>query len=74
MLIGSIICLVMCNPYCCLTNTFLPCCNTILTCSLQIQDSGGVVKCCSLEGKIARLEVMGFKAMQSLKKMLHPIK
>jgi len=43
-------------------------------CERQIQDSGGVVKCCSLEGKIARLEVMGFKAMQSLKKMLHPIK
>jgi ribonuclease P/MRP protein subunit POP1 len=43
-------------------------------CERQIQDSGGVVKCCSLEGKIARLEVMGCKAMRSLKKMLHPIK
>nr|CAB3468803.1 unnamed protein product [Digitaria exilis] len=40
----------------------------------MIQDSGAVVRCCSLEGKIARLEVMGCKAMQSLKKMLHPIK
>ncbi|KAF8658776.1 hypothetical protein HU200_059262 [Digitaria exilis] len=43
-------------------------------CERQIQDSGAVVRCCSLEGKIARLEVMGCKAMQSLKKMLHPIK
>ncbi|CAN6200730.1 unnamed protein product [Urochloa humidicola] len=43
-------------------------------CERQIQDSGAVVKCCSLEGKLARLEVMGCKAMQSLKKMLHPIK
>ncbi|CAL5049774.1 unnamed protein product [Urochloa decumbens] len=43
-------------------------------CERQIQDYGAVVKCCSLEGKLARLEVMGCKAMQSLKKMLHPIK
>ncbi|TKW23068.1 hypothetical protein SEVIR_4G269200v4 [Setaria viridis] len=43
-------------------------------CEKQIQDSGSVIKCCSLEGKIGRLEVMGCKAMQSLKKMLHPIK
>ncbi|CAN6193403.1 unnamed protein product [Urochloa humidicola] len=43
-------------------------------CEKQIQDSGGVVKCCSLEGKIAKLEVMGCKAMQSLKNMLHQIK
>ncbi|CAD6216564.1 unnamed protein product [Miscanthus lutarioriparius] len=41
-------------------------------CERQIQDSAGVVKCCSLEGKIARLEVNGCKAMQSLKKILHP--
>jgi len=41
-------------------------------CERQIQDSGGVVKCCSLEGKIARLEVNGCKAMQSLKKIFHP--
>lgn len=41
-------------------------------CERQIQDSGGVVKCCSLEGKIGRLEVNGCKAMQSLKKILHP--
>ncbi|XP_062183018.1 ribonucleases P/MRP protein subunit POP1 isoform X2 [Phragmites australis] len=42
-------------------------------CERQMHDSGGVVKCCSLEGKIARLEVMGCKAMQSLKSMLHPL-
>uniref|UniRef100_A0A0A9D7L5 POPLD domain-containing protein n=1 Tax=Arundo donax TaxID=35708 RepID=A0A0A9D7L5_ARUDO len=48
--------------------------NAIRTaCERQMQDSGGLVKCCSLEGKIARLEVMGCKALQSLKSTLHPV-
>ncbi|KAL6907812.1 hypothetical protein ACP4OV_001982 [Aristida adscensionis] len=42
-------------------------------CERQMQGSGGVVKCCSLEGKFARLEVMGSKAMKSLYNILHPI-
>ncbi|KAJ1276803.1 hypothetical protein BS78_05G243300 [Paspalum vaginatum] len=41
-------------------------------CEKQIRESGGVVKCCSLEGKIARMEIMGGKAMQSLRKILRP--
>ena len=41
--------------------------------TLQMQDSGVLVNCCSLEGKIARLEVMGCKAMQSLNCILHPV-
>jgi hypothetical protein len=46
----------------------LMCCVT-----LQMEDSGAVVKCCSLEGKFGRLDVIGCKAIQSLKRMLHPI-
>ncbi|KAL6654279.1 hypothetical protein ACP70R_007744 [Stipagrostis hirtigluma subsp. patula] len=42
-------------------------------CERQMQESGCVVKCCSLEGKIARLEVMGCRATESLKSILHPI-
>ncbi|GJN25825.1 hypothetical protein PR202_gb13705 [Eleusine coracana subsp. coracana] len=41
--------------------------------SAMMQVSGAVVKFCSLEGKIARLDVMGCKAIQSLKRILHPI-
>ncbi|KAF7043085.1 hypothetical protein CFC21_052519 [Triticum aestivum] len=44
-----------------------------IACDKQMQDSGVLVNCCSLEGKIARLEVMGCKAMQSLKSILHPV-
>ncbi|TVU23492.1 hypothetical protein EJB05_25863, partial [Eragrostis curvula] len=42
-------------------------------CDKQMQDSNAVVKCCSLEGKIGRLDVMGCKAIQSLQRILHPI-
>ncbi|KAM0858248.1 hypothetical protein ACQ4PT_047954 [Festuca glaucescens] len=44
-----------------------------IACDKQMQDSGVLVNCFSLEGKIARLEVMGCKAMQSLKSILHPV-
>ncbi|KAG8090420.1 hypothetical protein GUJ93_ZPchr0011g28065 [Zizania palustris] len=44
-----------------------------IACEKQMQESGDMVKCCSLEGKMARLDVMGCKAMQSLKSILHPV-
>ncbi|CAM0874160.1 unnamed protein product [Alopecurus aequalis] len=44
-----------------------------IACDKQMQDSGVLVNCFSLEGKIARLEVMGCKATQSLKSILHPV-
>lgn len=47
------------------------CRNVILT--LQMQESGDTISCCSLEGKMARLEVMGSNAMQSLKSILKPV-
>lgn len=42
-------------------------------CEKQMQDFGVVVNCFSLEGKLARLEVTGSKAMESLKSALHPV-
>nr|BBF89698.1 ribonucleases P/MRP protein subunit POP1 containing protein-like [Oryza sativa f. spontanea] len=42
-------------------------------CHQQMQESGDTISCCSLEGKMARLEVMGSNAMQSLKSILKPV-
>ncbi|KAF0896452.1 hypothetical protein E2562_024316 [Oryza meyeriana var. granulata] len=42
-------------------------------CQQQMQESGDMINCRSLEGKMARLEVMGCNAMQSLKSILHPV-
>ncbi|KAL5203640.1 hypothetical protein ABZP36_008511 [Zizania latifolia] len=44
-----------------------------ISCEKQTQESGDMVNCCSLEGKMARLEVMGCKAMQFLKSILRPV-
>jgi len=40
---------------------------------LQMHESGVSVSCVSLEGQIAKLEIMGSKATQILQKMLHPV-
>lgn len=39
----------------------------------QMHESGKSVGCFTLEGHIARLEIMGSKAIQVLQKTLHPI-
>uniref|UniRef100_A0A0D9XV99 Uncharacterized protein n=1 Tax=Leersia perrieri TaxID=77586 RepID=A0A0D9XV99_9ORYZ len=44
-----------------------------VACQQQMQESGDTINCCSLEGKMARLEVMGTNATQSLKRILHPV-
>uniref|UniRef100_J3NA70 Uncharacterized protein n=2 Tax=Oryza brachyantha TaxID=4533 RepID=J3NA70_ORYBR len=44
-----------------------------VACEKQMQESGDTINCCSLEGKMARLEVMGCNALQSLKSILHPV-
>ncbi|KAL8159145.1 hypothetical protein V2J09_000682 [Rumex salicifolius] len=42
-------------------------------CQKQMDDTGVVVTCLSLEGQLARLDVMGLKAFLLLKKILHPV-
>ncbi|XP_008809253.2 ribonucleases P/MRP protein subunit POP1 isoform X2 [Phoenix dactylifera] len=42
-------------------------------CQKQMHESGKCVSCFTLEGHIARLEIMGSKAIQVLQKTLHPL-
>ncbi|CAL9136103.1 unnamed protein product [Musa acuminata var. zebrina] len=42
-------------------------------CQKQMHECGVYVRCFSLEGQIARLEVMGSKAIKMIKKILHPV-
>ncbi|XP_064952534.1 ribonucleases P/MRP protein subunit POP1-like isoform X1 [Musa acuminata AAA Group] len=42
-------------------------------CQKQMHDCGVYVRCFTLEGQIARLEVMGSKAIKMIKKILHPV-
>ncbi|KAF9619843.1 hypothetical protein IFM89_009594 [Coptis chinensis] len=43
-----------------------------LACQKQRDEADASVNCCSLEGQLAKLEVMGSKAIQILQKILHP--
>ncbi|CAL9767173.1 unnamed protein product [Musa acuminata subsp. burmannicoides] len=43
------------------------------SCQKQMHECGVYVRCFMLEGKIARLEVMGSKAIKIIKKILHPV-
>ncbi|CAD5192791.1 unnamed protein product [Musa acuminata subsp. malaccensis] len=40
---------------------------------IEMHECGVYVRCFSLEGQIARLEVMGSKAIKMIKKILHPV-
>ncbi|XP_058082122.1 ribonucleases P/MRP protein subunit POP1 isoform X7 [Magnolia sinica] len=42
-------------------------------CQELVHENGASVNCFSLEGKLAKLEVMGAKAIQVLQKILHPV-
>ncbi|URD90880.1 Ribonucleases P MRP protein subunit POP1 containing protein [Musa troglodytarum] len=42
-------------------------------CQKQMHECGVYVRCFTLEGQIARLEVMGSKAIKMIKKILHPV-
>ncbi|XP_055959627.1 ribonucleases P/MRP protein subunit POP1 isoform X2 [Mercurialis annua] len=42
-------------------------------CQKQMNESGILINCFSLEGQLAKLEVMGSKAFQLLQKILHPV-
>ncbi|KAL7226950.1 hypothetical protein ACSBR1_021923 [Camellia fascicularis] len=44
-----------------------------LACQKQMDDTGVSINCISLEGKLAKLEVMGSKAFHLLQKILHPV-
>lgn len=39
----------------------------------QMEKRGIVIKCLSLEGQLAKLELMGSGAFQLLQKILHPV-
>ncbi|WOK97407.1 ribonucleases P/MRP protein subunit POP1-like [Canna indica] len=42
-------------------------------CQMQMHEFGANVNCITLQGQIARLDVMGSKATDMLKKILHPV-
>ncbi|CAL1404604.1 unnamed protein product [Linum trigynum] len=42
-------------------------------CQKQMNDGNVSITCCSLEGQLAKIEVMGAKASQLLQRILHPI-
>ncbi|CAL1366164.1 unnamed protein product [Linum trigynum] len=42
-------------------------------CQKQMNDRNVSINCCSLEGQLAKIEVMGAKASQLLQRTLHPI-
>ncbi|XP_052176173.1 ribonucleases P/MRP protein subunit POP1 isoform X2 [Diospyros lotus] len=44
-----------------------------LACQKQMDEAGIFLNCISLQGKLAKLEVMGSKAFQLLQKILHPV-
>ncbi|KAL5791959.1 hypothetical protein ACOSP7_000553 [Xanthoceras sorbifolium] len=44
-----------------------------LACQKQMNDSSTSINCFSLEGQLAKLEVIGSKAFQLLQKTLHPV-
>ncbi|KAJ8899138.1 hypothetical protein K2173_011135 [Erythroxylum novogranatense] len=44
-----------------------------LACQKQLNETGATARCFSLDGQLAKFEVMGSKAFQLLQKTLHPI-
>ncbi|KAJ0245541.1 POPLD domain-containing protein [Hirschfeldia incana] len=44
-----------------------------LACQKQMNETGVLVDCLSLEGQVAKLEIFGAKASQLLQKTLHPV-
>ncbi|KAF8394676.1 hypothetical protein HHK36_020892 [Tetracentron sinense] len=44
-----------------------------LACQKQMDETGVSINCFSLEGQLAKFEVMGFKAVQILQKILQPV-
>ncbi|KAM7523324.1 hypothetical protein LguiA_013226 [Lonicera macranthoides] len=42
-------------------------------CQMQMAEDGTLINCVSLEGELAKLEVMGSKVSELLKKIIHPV-
>ncbi|KAM4119411.1 hypothetical protein ACJW30_03G056900 [Castanea mollissima] len=43
------------------------------TCQKEMDERGILINCVSLEGQLAKLEVLGLKAFEHLQKILHPV-